>query len=423
MSVAEEPLAVTAEARAKQKAWFQGFRARVMEQGETYVIASAVSPHEIFHTMDVPVVSIPWYSAVISAKQQSPYYFSLMDEMGFHDGLPRYNTLPYFSTVDNDPERAPYGGLPKPAMILERLRSDYAQRVAELWAGEYGCPAFVLDSPALTRLRPGWFDRAQHDWEDLYETHRLDFQVEQLKALIRAAEDATGKVFSHTRFTREMHNVNRLGELIAETRDIIARTAPLPVPLSEQLTNVMACTWQRGSQWAIDHATKYRDEVKARAEAGVGICGDERVRLLWLNNGLWFNTGFYRYFEESHGAVFVWSMYSNFLSDGYRKYFTDDPLRALAARHISMNEQLHLPGWMAEWIVKQARDFGAHGAVMLTPDSDRMASMGTRFCKLALEAAGIPVLEIRASAVDARQWDDDAQRARVAAFIEERVAA
>ncbi len=52
-----------------------------------------------------------------------------------------------------------------------------------------------------------------------------------------------------------------------------------------------------------------------------------------------------------------------------------------------------------------------------------MASMGTKFCKLALEAAGIPVLEIRASAVDARQWDDEAQRARVAAFIEERVAA
>ena len=69
MSVAEQPLAVTAAARQNQKDWFQGFRARVLDEGEPYVIASAVSPHEIFHTMDVPVVSIPWYSAVISAKQ------------------------------------------------------------------------------------------------------------------------------------------------------------------------------------------------------------------------------------------------------------------------------------------------------------------------------------------------------------------
>lgn len=421
MSIATEPLAATSVARASQKEWFQGFRRDVLENNQPYVIASAVSPHEIFHTMDVPVVSIPWYSAVISAKQQSPYYFSMMDALGYHQGLPRYNTLPYFATLDNDPGRAPYGGLPRPAMIVERLRSDYVQRVAELWAREFDCPAFVLDSPALTRLQDNWYARAQHDWEDLYEPHRLDFQVEQLQALIRAGEEATGKVFSHTRFTKEMHNVNRLGEVIAETRDLIAGAARTPVPLTEQLTNVMAYTWRRGSQWAIDQASAYRDEVKARVDAGTGICETEDTRLLWINNGLWFNTAFYRYFEQSHGTTFVWSMYSNFLSDGYRKYFDDDPLRALAARHVSMNEQLHLPPWMSEWILKQAADYRADGAVMLTPVNDRMASMGTKFCKLALEAAGIPVLELRASAVDARLWDDDANRRKVEEFIETRV--
>lgn len=415
------PLPCTAAARQSQKDWFTGFRRRVLEAGEPYVICSAVAPHEVFHTMDVPVVTIPWYSAVISAKQQSGHYFAMMDRLGYHDGLPRYNTLPYFSTLDGDPDRAPYGGLPKPALIVERLRSDYVQRVTELWADAYGCPHFLLDAPAQTRLMPGWHRHAQHDWEKLYEPHRLDFQVDQLKALIRAAEDATGKNFCHTRFRQEMANVNRLGELIAETRDMIARARPCPVPLSEQLTNVMACTWARGSQWAIDHATAFRDQVKARIDQGIGICAEERHRLLWVNNGLWFNTGFYRYFEQSHGATFVWSMYSNFLSDGYRKY-GDDPLRALAARHVSMNEQLHYPGWMADWIIDQARDYGATGAVMLTPLADRMSAMGTRFCKLALEKAGIPVLELQASAVDARLWDDDAMRARVAAFITDRVA-
>ena len=78
---------------------------------------------------------------------------------------------------------------------------------------------------------------------------------------------------------------------------------------------------------------------------------------------------------------------------------------------------------MAEWILKQAQDFGASGAVMLTPVNDRMASMGTKFCKLALERAGLPVLEIKASAVDARSWDDDANRRLVERFIEDRVAA
>src|ERR1700752_4990759 len=126
----------------------------------------------------------------------------------------------------------------------------------------------------------------------------------------------------------------------------------------------------------------------------MGACANERLRLLWLNNGLWFNTGFYRAFEAKYGAVFVWSMYTNLLSEGYRRTFTDDPLRALAARHISMNEQLHLPPWMADWAIHEARAFGAQGAVMLVPVGDRLSSFGTRFARLALEKAGIPVLEL-----------------------------
>jgi benzoyl-CoA reductase/2-hydroxyglutaryl-CoA dehydratase subunit BcrC/BadD/HgdB len=117
-------------------------------------------------------------------------------------------------------------------------------------------------------------------------------------------------------------------------------------------------------------------------------------------------------------------MYSNFLSDGYRRYFSDEPgnaLRALASRHISMNEQLHVPPWMADWIVEQARAYGADGAVMLVPTHDRMGSMGSRLTKVALERAGIPVVELHASMVDARLWDDAAMTRTVEEFIEQRL--
>ncbi len=195
----------------------------------------------------------------------------------------------------------------------------------------------------------------------------------------------------------------------------------LPVPLPEQLTNIMAATWSRGGRWSVDHLSSYCDELEQRVEQGVAVCPNERVRLLWVNNGLWFNTAFYRAFEEKYGAVFVWSMYSNFFSDAYRKYFDGDPLRALAARHISMNEQLHLPGWMSEWIIEQAKDYRADGAVMLIPVGDRMASFGTKICQIALEQAGIPTLALTASMVDERLWDNAAMIAKVGAFLEERV--
>jgi len=420
-SVADQPLEVSAHAKARMKHWFNDFRTRSMESGEPYVIASAVSPHEIFHTMDVPVVTNTWYSSIISAKRQSPYYFDLMEKLGYHSDLPRYLSLPMMTTLDNDPERAPYGGLPKPALILDRLRGDYAQRITSKWASAFGCEAFFLDATAQTELIPNWWELAQRDWETLYESHRLDYQVEQLKALIQVAERVTGRKFNYDDFEGEMHRINRAGENVERARNAIASAEKCPVTMPDQLSNVMAATWNRGSQWSVDHTKSYADEIETRVKDHAAICPGQKTKLLWLNTGLWFNTAFYRAFEESHGAVFVWSMYSNYLSDGYRKYFDKDPLRALAARSMSMNEQLHLPPWMAGWILKQAEDFGASGAVMLTPVGDRLSSYGTRACIDMLERAGLPVLELSASMVDARLWDNDAMIANVGEFIETRV--
>src|SRR5690606_21180751 len=218
-----------------------------------------------------------------------------------------------------------------------------------------------------------------------------------------------------------MHRINQAGENVERATKAIATAEKCPVALPDQLTNVMAATWNRGSQWAVDHMQTYAEEIETRVENREAICPGQKSKLLWLNTGLWFNTSFYRAFEESHGAVFVWSMYSNYLSDGYRKYFDDDPLRALAARSMSMNEQLHLPPWMAGWILKQAADFGAAGAVMLTPVGDRLSSYGTRACIDMLERAGLPVLELTASMVDARLWNNDAMIAKVGEFIDKRV--
>jgi hypothetical protein len=414
-------------ANEHQKQDFIGFRKRVLEGGEPYVISDAVAPAEILHAMDIPVVPVVWYSAIIAAKQLSPHYFSLMDQMGYHERLPRYTSLPLMTTLDGESGQAPYGGLPKPMLFLNRFRDDYGQRIMEKWSQAYGgVPCFPLESSSSTTLGENWWTRSRHDWESLYETHRLDFQVEQLQSLIRTVETLSGRTFDNAEFVRQMDRINEAGEIVEEVRDLIARTTPCPVPLTEQLANVMAPTWDRGSQWSVDHLRAYRDEVRARVDAGIGACQNEKIRLLWVGNGLWFNTKFYRAFEEKYGAVFVWSMYSNFLSDGYRRYFSNEPgqaLRALASRHVSMNEQLHVPPWMADWIIEQARAYGAHGAVMLVPKHDRMASFGSRMTKLALEAAGIPVVELCANMVDARLWNDEEMTRTVEEFIETRIKA
>ncbi len=164
-----------------------------------------------------------------------------------------------------------------------------------------------------------------------------------------------------------LERVNRQEEIFDAARKIIASAPATPVRMTEQIANVMATQWVRGTDWALAHARHFCDELEQRVDAGIAACPGEKRRLMWVGAGLWHDTDFYTAFEASHGAVFVWSMYLAFGPDGYIRYGLDDPIAALASRTASFNEYLHNPPWAAEWIVEQAREHRIDAALVLHP--------------------------------------------------------
>ena len=111
-------------------------------------------------------------------------------------------------------------------------------------------------------------------------------------------------------------------------------------------------------------------------------------------------------------------MYLAFGPDGYIRYGLNDPLKALASRTVSMNEQLHNPPWANEWIVDQALRHHIDAALVLRPLGTRPSATGNLFIERALKKAGIAVLPIYADMVDARGWDPAAMRCTVEGFLE-----
>jgi hypothetical protein len=99
----------------------------------------------------------------------------------------------------------------------------------------------------------------------------------------------------------------------------------------------MVPQWHRGTVWARDAAKAFYEEVASGPEPDCGV-PNERIRLMWVGRGLWSDMGFYQKWEESHGAVFVWSMYLALAADGYIRSLDGgrDPMRALAARFLTM---------------------------------------------------------------------------------------
>lgn len=417
----DKQLASTAAAAEKQKTWFAALRRDVFEHRRPYAILNADTPHDLFHVMDVPVVTNQWWAAVIAAKRLSSDYLDGMNQRGYHEDLCRYCSLGLASSLIDLGERTPWGGLPQPALLCARLTCDCMQCVFSQWAERLGAPFFALEAPGSMVLPERWWELSRHRWAELCEPHRLDLMVDELRELIGVLEGIAGRRFDEGALRAFLDRVNRQEEYLEDVRRMIAEAPQCPVRIAEQITNVMATQWHRGSEWALAHARRFRDEVRARVDAGVAACPGERKRLMWVGAGLWHNTGFYSAFERSHGAAFVWSMYLPFGPDWYIRYGLDDPLRALASRVVTMNEVLHNAPYAPAWIVEEARRNRIDGAVVLMPKGSRPSASGTLFITAALERAGVPALLLEADMVDPRGWDDAAARGALQRFIEERL--
>ena len=140
---------------------------------------------------------------------------------------------------------------------------------------------------------------------------------------------------------------------------------------------VMIPQWHRGTEWGRDAARGFHEEVEAAVARGDAVCADERLRLMWVGRGLWFNLGFYQHFQEQFGAVFVWSMYLAIAADGYPRY-GGTPLRQLAARFVGFADFLGMPGWADQWYLQQAQTHRIDGVVHLVSHDSRSSYFTTK---------------------------------------------
>ena len=413
-------LACTAAASAYQKAFGAELKRRVVDEGEPFAVVQADTPHEIFHVMDVPIVTNQWWSAYISAKQLAPRYFEVMAAKGYPSNSCKYCSLGLACTLANDPASAPWGGLPKPAVLVARLTCDCIQHVFGQWAEALDTEFFPIEAPAWEHKEADWFRHSRTDWERVYQPDRIALLVEEMRDLITLLENRTGRRFDEAKFHHLMERINEQEGYIWEAAQAIGTARPCPVSIAEQMPNTMIPQWHRGSDWAVAHARSFRDEVLERIAAGTGTAANEKIRLMWIGAGVWHDPGFYQALEERLGAVFVWSMYMPFAGPQYIREVQGRAIQALASRICSMNEVLHLPPWMNGWMTSEAERCGIDAAVVLLPPDNRLSQSGTKLTAISLEAAGVPVLTIDADMVDAANWNHDRMVALVADFLVEK---
>jgi hypothetical protein len=404
-------LEVSHTLRAYQRQWYQGFRRMVDEDKRPCILCSAIAPHEIFDALDLPYVTSSWYSGLVAARRQSAHYSNVLAERGYHHGLDRYNSLAFAVVLDENHPDKPWGGMPKASAVVSSALDRGGGELARHW----GVPFFGFEYPSVRVMHPNWWEMSRWQWEDLEQSARIDLLVSQFDELIAFCERLAGKKLDLDRLREIVDRVNRQEAYFDEVRDILATSPKLPARLGEVMSQVMGIQWHRGTEWALNQAKAFRDEVKARADAQMWVCPNEKYRFMYVGAGLWQRLDFFAEFEESHGVVFARSNYLSIASDGYVRHGLRDPVRALASRYTILARQMHIPPMGGAWAAWEARRHRICGALQL----DR--GRGAKFIGRALEEDGVAVLDLPVDPVDGNKWDDNEVRKRVVDFIETRI--
>jgi hypothetical protein len=387
--------------RAHQRAWIEQTR-RSVDAGGPFAICNGDEAEELFLAMGVPVLAINYWNFLIAAQQSAPHFTEVLHRRGYPG--PHFFALGLASSMA--PEKAPWGGLPKPTIICGSSRSEAERRVTELWSRETGAHWFPLEfsfpSEDLRGLPADWWNYTRDRWQELIDPDRLDFRVEQERALIGFLEQTTGRSFSLADLGRAMALVNEQMDHWIAARQLIGRTRPCPVHVRDQMSMYQAM-WHRGSEVGVSLVKDYRDEVAQRVRDAVAGAEAERIRIYYSGDVPPWS----QFAEDELGIVTVANFYSAVPDLYARTVFDDDPLRALAGRH------LFLFAFNAERIAYVAREFDCDAAVVVEPYMDRYPPELSSE-RQAVEAAGVPYLALP------READDEDIRARLRAFVSER---
>ncbi len=359
---------------------------------------------ELFYAMDLQPVFPENWSPVCAAFGLTPKNFTVSENMGYSRDLCGYlrNIVGYVHGLMNEKD-SPFGGLPEPDLLI---------------SPGGGCVPVMKIFHALERRFPNakvfYADLPQVPVENIQEYH-IDYAMSESRRLEDFLTQATGRRLDEDR----LKEVVRLSDKACELWDEIMsfrRFRPVPFSAAEMGIMFVMVTLQ-GTQIAVDYLTRVRDEIRKKAENGIGVIENEKIRLFWDNIPLWYNMGLFNYFEK-FGGVVVAETYSAAWSI---RLDTQNPRRALALKSlmsyplvscVSINKR-------KEMVLKACREYAIDGVILHRNKSCLPITLGQMEIKKALEQElGIPSVIIDADHMDERHFSQAQFQSRVDAFME-----
>lgn len=374
---------------------------------------------EILQAMDVVAVYPENYSAVCAAKKVALDFITQSESEGYSNTICGYarTGLGYAKTKTDlgaVPANAPMGGMAEPAMMVS---SSYACDTRYKW---FQSMARYVDKPHWSidvLYPPRNVDIAE------VEKYYLDYQVEQLKALVAFLEKHTGRKLDYDRLSELVEISNQTRRMWWECYQL-RKAVPSPMPTQDMFSCVAPAKFNPFDAETQGFYQRLRDELRHRVDNRIGVVPDEKYRLMFVGLPPWHGLNLFNYLESQGAVMAIENCYYPGEPPTNRDEFSD-PLRRIATDEFRRWTELWPMATQGcgfpdvERICQFAKDYAIDGIVVHTAISCRVsATSQVMFSNIARDFIDVPIMVISSDMVDDRTYSEVQTKSKLDAFME-----
>lgn len=357
-------------------------------------------PVEPLIAMDIIPVYPENHGAMIGASKMGTDLCEKAETMGYSSDLCSYARADISCATVNG---GPIGGLPLPDMLV--CCNNICGTVLkwyEVQARYFKVPLFIYDTPFL---------------HTEYSEEVKRYAQRQMKEYFSFLEGVCGKKMDHDRM-QEVGRISFAGSQLWQEVLDTAVNKPSPMTAFDAFFHLALIVTLRGTQQSVDYYRELRDEMKERAQAGIGAIPNEKYRLLWDNLPIWYRMKWLSEKFAKHDACLVADTYTSAWCGSMQYIDVNDFVGSAAEAYTRSYLNLGVDK-MAEIVLSMIDKYDIDAIVMHSNRSCKPYSFGQYdIQKIVERERGIPSLMIEADMVDERSFSESQVETRIDAFIE-----
>ncbi len=395
--------------------WFTSLSETAEEGGQAAYVFVMGSLNEVLKSFDLPVVFPEINSLQTAVRHVAHEYLEDAEDYGYSPDICGYVKADV--TMQLRGGEHPMGRLPAPTIAVLTNACNTYIKWAEIWERMHHCPVFTLDVPGTREA-----ERTTWKGDRGFESDRRYVEA-QVRELISLCEEVTGKRLDIDRLREVLGYANGISSAWKTVLDLNRSRPSLFNALTDGTIYLGVANGFRGTEPGARYFADLVEEMRYKAEHGIGTLVDERYRLVFVGVPCY---PIFRRFNElfsEWGGTFINSTYLWFASGGTNRGFQYDlerPIESLAEGLLisvrdAMDSMFHQDRMLAEMI----DEFGVDGIVYHPIKSCRTVSTGLADSRRYLsERRDIPSLFLESDMMDRRVVSEAQMKNRVDAFFE-----